>query len=107
MPTAPGAVVCTVVQAASATARTPMPANRVQYTPIAPKVIRTALPRLRGLCPRGSLPRRDRPVIQSKTPAAGQRLQRAPHHGHLTGPDKETTLAIVDPFPLIAKDVRC
>jgi hypothetical protein len=34
-------------------------------------------------------------TAQSQTPAADHRLQRASHHGHLTDPDKEPTMAIV------------
>ncbi len=31
------------------------------------------------------------------TPAADHRLRRAPHHGHLTDPDKEPTMATLTP----------
>ena len=36
---------------------------------------------------------RGRPLtVTNKTRAADHRLQRAPHHGHLTDPDKEPTM---------------
>jgi hypothetical protein len=39
---------------------------------------------------------------KSQTPAADHRPQRASHHGHLTDPDKEPTMAIVCSFFCLA-----
>jgi len=38
-------------------------------------------------------------TLKSQTPAADHRPQRASHHGHLTDPDKEPTMAIVCSSP--------
>src|SRR5882762_968020 len=43
-------------------------------------------------------------ITDSQTPAADHRLQRAPHHGHLTDPDKEPTAALVDLSRLTYED---